>query len=76
MGNIGTQLCKCKYQHAIEVQGKRDNFQPGNMGRTKQAYLWRWQLYSCPRGMGRISMSEVERGFSRWYASCLTRLDS
>ena len=29
MGNTGTQLCKCKYQHAIEVQGKRDNFQPG-----------------------------------------------
>ena len=31
---------------------------------------------AVPEDWVEISMSEVERGFSRWYASCLTRLDS
>lgn len=64
-----TLIYKCKYQHVIAVQEERENFQLGNVGRGRQAYFVEVGAFasSYPRGMGRISMSEIEDGFSRWY---------
>lgn len=39
MGNTDKIIRKCKYQCVTGVQGKKDNFQPENIGRGREAYF-------------------------------------